>query len=245
MTEYRVIEIAELNHFHTNPRIGDIPKIKGSLKEFGQFRDAVVNVGTQTGRPNEVLIGNQMMKAAAELGWDSLECRVIDVDDVTAAKIVAIDNKSHDDGDYDKRLLAELLDGLPDLMNTGYNAKEMDLLMRETAAGAEAAVASFSDGLNRSLEQPQGGQQAPGAAPPASFSDDDEAEVPVSTRQDDSQEQSYVAPAQDETPYFTVSYTVTGEERETIQKALRKVMAEDDSLKSPQAMVRVCAAYLS
>lgn len=53
------LPLTQLNTFHKNPRRGDVEAIKGSLVANGQYRPIVVNKGTHTGRPFEVLAGNR------------------------------------------------------------------------------------------------------------------------------------------------------------------------------------------
>ncbi|MDX3097732.1 hypothetical protein PV417_24845 [Streptomyces sp. ME19-03-3] len=42
---------------HPNPRTGDVDAIAESLRVNGRYKAIVVNRGTHTGRPNEVLAG--------------------------------------------------------------------------------------------------------------------------------------------------------------------------------------------
>ena len=105
----------DLHTYWKNPRIGNVDKIAESLARNGQYRAIVVNKGTHTGRPMEVLAGNHTLKAARKLGWETITCHVIDVDDDQAARIVLADNKTAEYGSYDDKTLADLLDTLADL----------------------------------------------------------------------------------------------------------------------------------
>lgn len=119
----------DLASFHKNPRIGDVPAIAASLDKLGQYKPIVVNAGRLTGRPFEVLAGNHTLKAARSLGWASLDAVVVDVDEDTAARIVAADNRTADLGSYDDELLAELLAGIDDLEGTGYSDRDLAALL--------------------------------------------------------------------------------------------------------------------
>lgn len=119
----------DLSSFHKNPRIGDVPAIAASLDKLGQYKPIVVNAGRLTGRPFEVLAGNHTLKAARSLGWASLDAVVVDVDEDTAARIVAADNRTADLGSYDDELLAELLAGIDDLEGTGYSDRDLAALL--------------------------------------------------------------------------------------------------------------------
>ena len=118
----------DLRLYHRNPRIGNTSRIADSLRINGQYKPVVVNRGTHTGRPNEVLAGNHTLKAARDLGWDTIAAVTIDVDDDQAARIVAADNRTSDLGSYDDRLLLELLTDLPNLDGTGYDPGDIDAL---------------------------------------------------------------------------------------------------------------------
>lgn len=129
------LPVAELRTYHRNPRRGNTTVIAQSLTVNGQYRPIVVNGGTYTGRPGEVLAGNHTLMAARDLGWDSVAAVTVDVDEDQAARIVAVDNRSADLGEYDDRLLLELLADLPDLDGTGYDPGDIAAL--EAALEAE------------------------------------------------------------------------------------------------------------
>ena len=109
------VPTADLNTYITNPRIGNTTEIAKSLTISGQYRAIVVNKGTHTGRPMEVLAGNHTLMAARDLGWDTITAHIVDVDNDQAARIVLADNRTADLGTYDNDVLASLLDDLPDL----------------------------------------------------------------------------------------------------------------------------------
>lgn len=116
---------AELRVFHGNPRRGNITEIRGSLRRNGYYRPIVVNRGTHTGRPWEVLAGNHTLLAAIEEGRAELQGVVLDVDDDGAARIVAADNRTADLATYDDAALAQLLTDLDDLAGTGYTDDDL------------------------------------------------------------------------------------------------------------------------
>ncbi|MGH3779619.1 MAG: site-specific DNA-methyltransferase [Pseudonocardiaceae bacterium] len=129
-TYYRV---ADLKPYYRNTHLGNVTRIRGSLREHKQFKAVVVNRGTLTGRPNEVLCGSHTLLAAQDEGWEELAANTVDVDDDQAAKINLVDNprSNHpEDLDYDDRLLLELLADLPDLEGTGYDLGDFDALER-------------------------------------------------------------------------------------------------------------------
>jgi len=133
-----------LTTFHKNPRSGDVAIIAESLRRNAQYRPIVVNEGTRTGRPLEVLAGNHTLLAARELGWPSIQCWVIDVDELEARRIVAVDNASADAGGYDEAILADLLGGLGgDLEGTGYTDRDLAKLLRQQ--GRQAGGGGYTE----------------------------------------------------------------------------------------------------
>ena len=135
------IPVADLQPFHRNAHKGNTKRIRGSLRDHHQFKPVVVNVGTHTGRRNEVLCGNHTLYAAVEEGWAELGAVTIDVGDDEATEINLVDNPRHghpEDLDYDNQLLLDLLSGLPSLDGAGYDPHDMAnlaALMDESAWG--------------------------------------------------------------------------------------------------------------
>ena len=132
------VQPSQLNLYHLNPRKGDVPTIVGSLKAHGQYKPICVNLGTFTGRANEVLAGNHTLMAFRTLAethpddprWEEILVHWVDVDNDRAARIVAMDNKASEKGSTDAATLAELLEGLGgDLEGTGYSSDELNELL--------------------------------------------------------------------------------------------------------------------
>lgn len=128
MLTTKTLPLKDLAPYYRNPRVGNVDAIAESLKVHGQYRAIVVNEGTQTGRRMEILAGNHTAQAARKLKWADIDAHVIDVDDVQAAKIVAVDNRTNDIAEYDKEALLALLTDLPDLEGTGYRLDDLDTL---------------------------------------------------------------------------------------------------------------------
>lgn len=131
------MSVAELKPYHRNARRGMISVIAESLAKLGQYRPIVVNVGTHTGRPNEILAGNQTFAAAQQLEWQHIDCHTVDVDDETAARIVLVDNRANDLAVYDEVELAYLLGTLPDLTATGFTDDDLAELLAHNASADE------------------------------------------------------------------------------------------------------------
>jgi site-specific DNA-methyltransferase (adenine-specific) len=124
--EKLVVPVSGLKHYGKNPRRGDLDVIADSLQRNGQYKPIVVRAGT-----NEVLAGNQTLMAARDkLGWTEIAATFVDVDDDAAARIVLVDNRTSDLASYDTPELVELLESVPDLAGTGFDAAALDALYR-------------------------------------------------------------------------------------------------------------------
>ncbi|MDK8593454.1 ParB N-terminal domain-containing protein [Corynebacterium accolens] len=135
--EHQTVPLLELNHYSKNPRRGDVQAIKGSIVANGIFRPVIVNKGTYTEKPNEILAGNHTVKAIRELAeenpddtrWQQVEVWMVDVDADRAARIVLADNRTADLGSYDNEELLGLLDMMDgDLDGTGYTTDDLEEL---------------------------------------------------------------------------------------------------------------------
>lgn len=135
--EPQTLPITDLNLHHKNARIGDVDTIKGSMVANGVYKPIVVNKGTYTGRPNEVLAGNHSLKAMRQLAeenptdprWQNIAVWLVDVDEERATRILLADNATADKGTYDQAGLLELLEAVDhDLDGTGYTYDELDTI---------------------------------------------------------------------------------------------------------------------
>lgn len=125
-----LVPIEEIAHYPGNARTHDEALLRDSLERNGQYRPVVINRGTLTGRPNEVLAGNGTTGAARDLGWTHVAATFVDVDDEQARRIVLIDNRANDVAGYDLDALADLLKAAqPDLSGTGYDQNFFDGLI--------------------------------------------------------------------------------------------------------------------
>lgn len=129
--EVRFMPLVELRPFRRNPRRGDIAAIAESLKANGQYKPIVVNEGSLTGRPMEILVGNHTFAAAQSLGWGSISAVLVDVDEERAAAIVLADNRIADLGGYDDTDLLAVLQQAGDLTGTGYSNVDLAALLRD------------------------------------------------------------------------------------------------------------------
>ena len=152
--EHQTVPLLDLNHYSKNPRRGDVQAIKGSIVANGIFRPVIVNKGTYTDKPNEILAGNHTVKAIRELAeenpddrrWQQVEVWMVDVDAERAARIVLADNRTADLGSYDNEELLGLLNMMDgDLDGTGYDADDLELI-EQSLADLEASEDELSNG---------------------------------------------------------------------------------------------------
>jgi hypothetical protein len=131
------VPVGILQEHPENARRGNVGLIAESLKRLGQYRPVVVNLGSQTGRPNEILAGHHIVKAIKSLGWPEVKVTWVDVDEDDGRAILAVDNRAPELGDYDTAALYALLSQMPDLAGTGYaddDLADMRVLLEQSAS---------------------------------------------------------------------------------------------------------------
>lgn len=128
------IEYVPIDTVRTHPRNarrGAVEAIRDSIRTNGVYRPLIVQRST-----GYVLAGNHTYKALVAEGATAVPVTYVDVDDDGAARIMVADNRTADLGDYDEKLLAEVLSSLPDLSGTGYDEGALaDLLDAIMAPG--------------------------------------------------------------------------------------------------------------
>lgn len=130
------VEITSVSRYPNNPRVGNIGLLRESVRKHGQFKPLLVQRST-----GYILAGNQTYQAMEEEKEPEVAVAFLDVDDATAKRIVALDNRASDTSTYEDLLLAGLLkeiqaqddDGLE---GTGYTEEDLDALMESLAREA-------------------------------------------------------------------------------------------------------------
>lgn len=146
------VPVDDLAPYFQNPRTGDVGAIAESLRINGQYKAIVVNRGTHTGRPNEILAGNHTWTAAKELGWEQIAATFVDVSDEDAARIVIVDNRTSDLAGYDSAMLASILADLPDLGGTGYDQDALDELLDDDSLPDRLTLPSEGQGTGETAQ---------------------------------------------------------------------------------------------
>jgi hypothetical protein len=184
----------ELRTYIDNPNTReDLSSIKASLRGNNQYRTIVVNRGTKTGRPLEVLAGNHTLLAIQALHeerpkdkrWTSVHCSMVDLDEAAAKRLVLADNKTAEGAELDDRTILRLIDGMEgdDLLATGYLDDEVDdmrALMQEEDTDADALIRAAEEGLPSSAK-PTADRPADSTELP-SFSHEEKPPAPDSTQ---------------------------------------------------------------
>ena len=134
------VPIDNLTALDKNARRGDVDAVAKSYQQFGQRKPIVAkrNKAVKGGKPTGMVIaGNHQLLAAKQLGWTEIAVVFTDDDDKTARAFALADNRTHDLGNYDNVLLAELLEDLKmddDLFGaSGYTPKDLKNLLSDNA----------------------------------------------------------------------------------------------------------------
>ncbi len=225
------LPLDQLNPFPGNARRGDLAAIREMLLSHGQIEPLVVNRGTLTGRPNELVAGNNRAQVMQSLGWAEAGVTYIDVDDTEVRKLNVGLNRTGDLAQNDERALAAILASIAaesSLIGTGYSDAAYDELMRATDTYGDAASGFLGDLLGGNPE-PSLSDPAPRPAPRPTddpVRDEDDGQLPVGPS------------------YVTVSWTVLPEERDTVRSALKHAQSRWQTGTSASALVQLCHEYL-
>ena len=132
--------------------MGDVGAIEESIKQNGFFGACVVQKSTRF-----ILAGNHRYLAAREAGLGDVPVLWVDVDDDRALRILLVDNRTNDEASYNREALAELLSelaGNSDLLGTGYDASDLDNLIKDLAGNTGSDSGSDSAGDSGSAPIP-------------------------------------------------------------------------------------------
>jgi DNA modification methylase len=124
LPDYPMVAVDQIHPHPQNARQGDTGAICESIKTNGFYRPIVVQVST-----GNILAGNHAHRAAVMLGMEMVPVAWIDCDDETALRILLVDNRTNDLASYDNAALADLLQSLPSLEGTGFDAEALQELL--------------------------------------------------------------------------------------------------------------------
>jgi ParB-like chromosome segregation protein Spo0J len=112
----------------------NLETIRASLVKFGFRQPIVVQKQGMI-----VRAGNARLLIAKTLGWTHVPALIVDEADVEATAYGIADNRTSELAEWDKEILASLLESLPDADAAGWNEAELKgLLKRETSDQTES-----------------------------------------------------------------------------------------------------------
>ena len=127
-TRYVTVPLDAITPHPENPRLGDVEMIEESIAENGFFGAVVVQEKT-----GYILVGNHRYLADKNLGASNIPVIYVDVDDLTARKIMLADNRASDRAFYNEQQLLEILQEIQkidaDLTGTGFTPEDIDDLL--------------------------------------------------------------------------------------------------------------------
>jgi ParB-like chromosome segregation protein Spo0J len=126
------VSVDQLLLWPGNPRRGNREAIRESIRVNGVYKPLLVQRGT-----GQVLVGNNTLTEAIDLGHREIDVIYKDVDDETARRIMLADNRTSDVSGYDESLLYEALLTMDDLTGTGWSLDDVEELMRSVAEPIE------------------------------------------------------------------------------------------------------------
>lgn len=137
-------DVDRLSPHPRNPRNGDTDVIIESIRVNGLYRPIYAQKST-----GYILAGNHTAAAAMELGALRLPVIWLDVNNVEAERIMAVDNAAADLGRYDDALLLDLLKDLNQtdvgLLGSGYSVQQLDDLSALLDANSNITLGEFPE----------------------------------------------------------------------------------------------------
>ena len=149
----REIKVTELNAAHYNPRIALEPgmpeweKLKTSIEQFGNVEPVVWNR-----RTGNVVGGLQRLAVLKSMGYESVPCSVVDLDEKEEKLLNIALNKIKGQWDYDK--LEEILSGFDYEVATasGFSAEEIAVILANNDdLGDDADYGDWDDGEEKPI----------------------------------------------------------------------------------------------
>ncbi len=127
---YAMVPVGDICPHPRNPRKGAVEAIDQSIEENGFYGAVVVQKATSL-----ILAGRHRWERAKAAGIATLPVLWADVDDATALRIIAADNRTSDLAGYDPQALAELLESVRNetggFEGTGYDQAAFDEILAQ------------------------------------------------------------------------------------------------------------------
>ncbi|WP_336214424.1 ParB N-terminal domain-containing protein [Nonomuraea sp. LPB2021202275-12-8] len=142
LQSYASIPIDLLEPHPDNPHKGDSDVIAQSIGANGFYGAVIAQASSK-----RIIAGHHRVEAARKEGLKEVPVLLLDVDDVTAKRIMLADNRTAEYGHYDDAALAAVLSTLPTIEGTGWTADDF--------ADLDAALAIDASMLEEPLAPPR------------------------------------------------------------------------------------------
>ncbi len=146
---YEMVRIAELTSDPKNARkhgSGNLKAISQSLTRFGQVKPIIIDAA------GVVIAGNGTLEAARQLGWETIECRRVDLAGAEAAAYSIADNRTAELAEWDDDILRATLELIRDedealLEAAGYTDDGLSQMLVDAMANAEVEGGDDNPGV--------------------------------------------------------------------------------------------------
>lgn len=154
--EAELVPVSKLKPHPENPRKGDVKAITESIEKNGFYGHVLAQRST-----GHILAGNHTFQAAKRSGLKKVPVLWLDVDDEQAQRILIVDNRLADLGDYDEAalesILRELANSAAGIEGLGYTSDELAELLGIADQNLNEVTSSIGAGeaSSNSPEVPQ------------------------------------------------------------------------------------------
>ena len=128
--EIVTLNVSEIKEWENNARIHtrrNLEALKKSLTAFGQTKPILVQKSSMS-----IIAGNGTYQAICALGWETIDCRILDISDEQAEALAIADNRTGLLSEWDERMLAESLKKIDEFGNldlVGFSDLELEKML--------------------------------------------------------------------------------------------------------------------
>lgn len=128
--EIVTLNVSEIKEWENNARIHtrrNLEALKKSLTAFGQTKPILVQKSSMS-----IIAGNGTYQAICALGWETVDCRILDISDEQAEALAIADNRTGLLSEWDERMLAESLKKIDEFGNldlVGFSDLELEKML--------------------------------------------------------------------------------------------------------------------
>ncbi|MFI6886775.1 ParB/RepB/Spo0J family partition protein [Streptosporangium canum] len=241
---YRMVAIGDLEPHPDNPHKGDLDVIRESVRKNGFYGVVLAQASRM-----RIIAGEHRWRSARDEDLAELPVVLLDVDDEQAKRIMLADNRTAEFGGYDDQVLADLLQGLPDLSGTGWSDDDLTDLLLDDLGGIEvvdAAPATVAPVSRPASElEPErtssGGRPSIGPKP----NDEDQVDLDDEEPDDESDRERGASPPPRPKAGTTADLiiTVTAAEHDELTDLLGKVRARDGEATTTHIIMAALRTY--